>query len=100
MDETRRERRAPDAGRPERNVPPREEDPHATPLGRGADPGEVRGTHPLSGGPSVAGRRGHGVAGERGGPGGFVDRENEDARQEARDGPPVGQASKTNDADA
>lgn len=57
-----------------------------SPLGRGANPGEVRGTEPLSGGPSIAGQRGPNVAGARGGPEGFVDRENEDTRQTVRDG--------------
>lgn len=64
---------------------PRQHDPYASPLGRGADPGTIEATAPLSGGASIAGQRGAGSNGERGGPAGFVDRENEDSVQVARD---------------
>lgn len=69
--------------RPDPNMIPRE-DPYASPLGRGANPGPHADTAPLSGGPSIAGLRGQGVPGERGGPDGMVSRENEDVPHTAR----------------
>ncbi|HET6405624.1 MAG TPA: hypothetical protein VFH78_13355 [Candidatus Thermoplasmatota archaeon] len=102
MDEPRDERRAPKTEQPESNVPSmREDDPYATPLGaRTEDPGAVRGTSPLSGGPSIRGQRGHGTLSQSGGPTGLLDKENADARQRTRDDPPVGHASSPNDESA
>lgn len=69
--------------RPEKNMPPREDDPHATPLGRGANPGTSVEGGPIAGS-GIAGQHGHQVPGERGGPAGMADRENEDAKTTAR----------------
>lgn len=82
--ETDDAKRARNVEMPDDNAPS-EDDPYASPLGRGADPGSIDETPPLSGSGSIAGQRGAGSNGERGGPAGFVDRENEDSRQEARD---------------
>lgn len=73
----------PDAHRPE------ERDPHATPLGRGADPGPSVDAGPLraSDGGAIATPHGHQVPNAAGGPGGFHARNNEDSVPEARRGP-------------
>lgn len=71
-----------DTEKPDPDMPPRK-DKHATPLGRGADPGpSVEGSAPDAQG--IAGPRGHQTPGAQGGPSGIVDRENEDAIQKAR----------------
>lgn len=81
------------AARPDRPETTRAErdDPRASPVGRGANPGTSVETGPLtasgSGGP--AGLHGMGVPDEKGGPEGMLHRENEDsvpaARRDARD---------------
>lgn len=72
--------------RPRDTTPPTDApDPRASPLGRGVDPGPMPDPYPLSERePSIAGLRGAGVPGERGGPEGFVARANEDAEPKAR----------------
>lgn len=84
--------------KPEENVIPK--DKGASPLGRGADPGAAGSdTSPLpSGGASIAGQRGHQMPNARGGPEGFVDRENEDVKQGVRDATRQGPDASANDA--
>ena len=79
------------AERPERKPEERKADPQLSPLGRGANPGASVETGPLTepGSGAIAGQRGLGVAGEKGGPAGMETRENEDdaplARRDPRD---------------
>lgn len=101
MDEEReqdgaRGRRANTPERPDTNVIP--DDPHASPLGRGANPGTSLEGGPLSAS-GIAGQHGHQSANARGGPDGMVSRENEDMMQPVR-GSPVGHASSANDESA
>jgi hypothetical protein len=71
----------------------------ASPLGRGANPGVVPDASPLSDTHgSVAGLRGMDSPNARGGPEGFLDRENEDVKPAARRGATDG--SRSSDADA
>ncbi|MEA3199834.1 MAG: hypothetical protein QOE90_1262 [Thermoplasmata archaeon] len=78
------ERKRPKPDEPERleGVENRE---GASPLGRGANPGNVPDTYPLSGSRgSNAGLRGAGVPHARAGDAGTLDRENEDNKPTAR----------------
>lgn len=85
-----------DAEKKEENVIDEEKD--ASPLGRGADPGRHPDTFPLSSDrASIAGQRGHEQPAQRGGPEGFVDRENEDMMQARRDAPGQGYDASDND---
>lgn len=70
----------PDGHRPE------EADKHASPLGRGANPGPSVDAGPLraSEGGGIATPHGHNVPNAAGGPSGFLTRENEDSVPEAR----------------
>ena len=92
----RREASAMDTERPDTNTPVREkDDENVSPLGRGANPG----SHDPAGaidGPSIAGQRGMGTQGQRGGHSGLVDRENEDSMQARRD-PSTGYDSAENE---
>lgn len=64
-----------------------ERDEHASPLGRGVDPGQAESTFPLSDTKgSIAGARGHEAQNALGGPSGHLQRANEDAAPSARRG--------------
>lgn len=72
----------------------------ASPLGRGANPGEVADTYPLSDRQgSVAGQRGANIPNARGGPEGMLDRENEDVKPTARRGATEGTNAEGNEAE-
>lgn len=71
--------------RPAPNVTP-DDDPRASPLGRGADPGPAGEAPPVSAATAGSPVKGANVPGEKGGPEGFAHRENEDAGSLARDG--------------
>jgi hypothetical protein len=63
----------------DREEPRRDQrDPHATALGRGVDPGTSVEGGPIQG-QGIAGPRGDNVPGEKGGPSGEMDRDNEDS---------------------
>jgi hypothetical protein len=87
-DETGKDTRAARTDRPETTRAERD-DPRASPLGRGADPGPSVETGPLtaSGTGGAAGPHGMGVPDEKGGPEGMLHRENEDAVPTARRDP-------------
>lgn len=67
---------------------PREKDEGGklSPLGRGASPGTSVEGGPLTAS-GIAGQHGHQSANAKGGPGGMLHRENEDAVQSTRDAP-------------
>jgi hypothetical protein len=89
-------RTRPDPPEPLEGVDNREE---ASPLGRGANPGAVPDASPLSDTHgSVAGLRGMDSPNARGGPEGFLDRENEDVRPTARRG--TGEGPRSSDAES